>query len=250
MTYPTLSKDSARDLLDRHRRDEVVVDEFEKTTVFRDGGSFEMERAIEVSAVLWELAKTKMERKHLGGFDFDRQAASIVHERLRLSPLVAGDADFWRWLTFAANGELMELVDIRYERDPTLGGPREIYYGLGNIKKGMYAQLWLRADSVVDDTLDDPYELTRRGNVDVWDSHIIDVDFGSVHQFARAFIRWVFPTEEDQTLELDDYRILAREITRRNASMTLEILDQDDCTVFIEEVWGERDAWKPYYDSH
>ena len=124
----------------------------------------------------------------------DRQS-SLVHRHLGLNPIVAGDAGFWRWLTFSGEGELADLVDWRYPGQDS-GHAREQYFGLGQMKEGMYAYLWLCAQSVWDPTLEDPYELSRRGDVDVWQSHVVRIDFGSVPQLARAFIRFVFPDEE------------------------------------------------------
>ena len=107
----------------------------------------------------------------------------------------------------------------------------------------MYGYLWLRADAVYDDTREDPYELTRRGDVDVWQSHIIRVDFGSVPPLSRAFIRFVFPSEGEQALSRTEYRALAPELSHRNASMSFELLDDDAALAFVQKVWDERRDW-------
>ena len=103
----------------------------------------------------------------------------------------------------------------------------------------MYAYLWLCAQSVLDLTLEDPYELSRRGDVDIWQSHVVRIDFGSVPQLARAFIRFVFPDEESQFLRREQYRQLAREVTRRNASMAFELLDDSESLELIRDIWEQ-----------
>ncbi len=204
------------------------------------GADFDKARSVALSNVLWELAH------ELGkpGYSFERQAASLVHQRLELPSIIAGDAGFWRWLTFSLDGDLGQLVDWRYPAQET-GHAREQYFGLRQMKAGMYAYLWLCAQAVFDSTLEDPYELSRRGDVDIWQSHIVRIDFGSVPQLARAFIRFVFPEEGEQLLRREQYRELAKEVTRRNASMAFELLDDSESLQLISDIWEQRGAWGP-----
>jgi len=189
---------------------------------------------------LWEIAHDEKP-----GAKFERQVRSITHERLNLSSKTAGDPDFWRWLTFSSDGELAELVDWRYGEAEEAGSAKEKYFGFGKIKEGMYGYLWISADAVYDPTLEDQYELAKRGeDVDLWQSHIVRIDFGSVPQIARAFVKFVFPSEDEQQLSRDEYRRLAPELSRRNASMAYELMDEDACLAFIEEVWEERATWE------
>lgn len=243
MTYPTLPEDSARDLFEKYKSDSFCEKDLEAVTVHVEGFSFDEATAIDLCNLLWEVVQREKKGRSGWGMRFERSAAAIVHERLNLSPVVAGDPKFWRWLTFAAGGELAELVDWRYKKGETESAP-ERYYGFGKSKEGLYGYLWLCADTVYDPTLEDPYELTRRGDVDVWQSHIVRIDFGSVPQFARAFIRFVFPSEDEKPLSRDEYRQLAKELTRRNASMSFELLDEEASLAFVDEVWRERAEWE------
>ena len=203
------------------------------------GPAFDEAESVNLSNVLWEFA-------HECGrpsFTFERQAASLVHHHLGLHPVVAGDAGFWRWLTFSGEGEFADLVDWRYPGQNTVHA-REQHFGLGQMKEGMFAYLWFCAQSVLDLTLEDPYVLSRRGDVDVWRSHIVRIDFGSVPQMARAFISFVFPDDEVQFLNREQYRQLAKEITRRNASMAFELLDDSECLDLIRDIWERRHDWE------
>ncbi len=237
-SYPTLSVEAARRAFEEHLAEKSIESMVQKATVQVSGPEFDEAESIDLSNVLWELAHG-FEKP---GYGFERQAASLVHRHLGLHPIVAGDAEFWRWLTFSGEGVFADLVDWRYPGQET-GHAREQYFGFGQMKEGMYAYLWLCAQSVLDLTLEDPYELSRRGDVDVWQSHVVRIDFGSVPQLARAFVRFVFPDEENQFLRRDQYRQLAREVTRRNASMAFELLDDAESLELIREIWERRHAW-------
>jgi hypothetical protein len=234
MTYPTLSREAARKAFEAHVSEQPVEEIIATETVLSESGNFDASGAIDLSNALWDLVDVEPK----GGFKYERLAAPEIHQRLALHPIVAGDSGFWRWLSFSAQGALAELIDWRYP------SKREVYYGLGQPKKGMLNYLWLRADSVFDDTREDQYEVVRRGDVDIWQSHIVRVDFGSVRQMARSFIEYVHPSEDKQTLEQIEYRALAKELTRRNASMSYELLEDGDCHEFIDEVWKDKAAWQ------
>ena len=238
MSYPTLPVEVARRAFNAYVADQEVKLIVQEGTAQVAGAEFDEARAIDLSNFLYELAHG------LGkpSYAFERQAASIVHQRLDIQPIVAGDAGFWRWLTFSEDGNFAQLVDWRYPNQET-GHAREQYFGFGQMKGGMYAYLWLCAQAVFDPTLEDPYELSRLGDVDIWQSHIIRIDFASVPQMARAFIRFVFPEKGGQFLRREQYRQLAREVTRQNASMAFELLNDSESLEFIGDIWAQRDAW-------
>lgn len=231
-SYPTLSVEAARRAQEAYLAEEEIEPIVEENTVQLNGPEFDVAGSIDLSNILWELASNIQKP----GYAFERQAASLVHQRLGLHPIVAGDAGFWRWLTFSVDGALAQLVDWRYA-SRNAGHARDQYFGFGQMKEGMYAYLWLCAQAVLDTTLQDPYELSRRGDVDIWQSHIVRIDFGSVPQLARAFIKFVFPDENSQNLNRNQYRKLAREVTRRNASMAFELLDDSESLELIGDIW-------------
>jgi len=237
-SYPTLSLEAARQAFDEHSAGKPIETMVHEAKVQISGPEFDQADALDLSNLLCELAS------NLGrpGYAFERKAASLVHRSLGLHPIVAGDAGFWRWLTFCGEGDLAGLIDWRYPGQDT-GHAQKQYFGFGQLKEGMYAYLWLCAQSVLDLTLEDPYELSRRGDVDVWQSHIVRIDFGSVPQLARAFIRFIFPDEKTQLLQREQYRQLARELTRRNASMAFELLDDTESMALVSDIWDQRHVW-------
>ena len=237
-SYPTLPVEAARRAFNAHVTEQAVEPIVQEATMQVSGAEFDEAKSVDLRNVLWELAHGFGRP----GYQFERQAASLVHQRLGLHPNIAGDAGFWRWLTFSVDGELAQLVDWRY-RGQNTGHAREQYFGFGQMKEGMYAYLWLCAQAVFDPALEDPYELSRRGDVDVWQSHIVRIDFGSVPQLARAFIRFVFPEGEKQFLHREQYRQLAKEVTRRNASMAFELLDDSESLELIGDIWEQRGTW-------
>ena len=239
MSYPTLTRDSANRVLSVFKAEGDVEAALLEESMWTELGDFDAVVAVDLSNSLWELVGTVPN----GGAKFDRLASPTVHQHLSLDTVVAGDPGFWRWLTFSADGRFADLINWRY--GPSSGDhARSDYFGLDQAKKGMLNYLWLCADAVYDDGQDDPYELVHRGDVDTWQSHIVRVDFGSVRQMARAFIKYVFPNNESNRLTREEYRILAKEITRRNASISFELFSERDCTQFIDDIWNDREAWR------
>ena len=238
MTYPIVPIESAATLLDLHLRDELTDSEVAAVTKEVGSVTFDKDTVSSLNEGLWNIANEEESK----GNKFERRACALVHETLNLHPIVAGDPGFWRWLTFSNDGYLADLIDWRYGGEEP-GVAKSQYFGLGKIKAGMYGYLWLCADAVVDLTREDPYELSYRGDVDVWQSHIIRVDFGSVPNLASAFIEFVFPADRSNPLKRGEWRELAKEITRRNASMSFEILDDKATLNFVQRIWDERQQW-------
>ncbi len=239
MSYPTITSESARSMLKCLDDDKLDDDVLSEVTVDQSGPDIDRESIRDLSKQLYEVMDWVEGMRGKGG-KFERLAAPLVHEKLNLSPVVAGDAGFWRWLTFYNEGQFAEIVDLRYGKSAK---GRESYLGLGALKQGFLAYLWLCANAVYDAEDSDPYCLARRGQSDLWTSHLIRVDFGSMRPMARAFIRFLHPDDDHQTLEVSEYRELIKELTRRNASTLLELLDEESAYDFVTRVWAERNEW-------
>jgi hypothetical protein len=244
MTYPTLSEARAEDAL-RALRVSKPLDEKALAAIAEhaEGADFDESVLPELAAGLYEIVDNLGEpRPQNFGAEFERSAAPLVHQVLRLEAMAAGDARFWRWLSFAMGGELGMLVDWRYGSpgQPALAK----YFGFGQPKESLYGYLWMRANAVYDKERPDPYELSRVGDVDIWQSHVIRVDFGSVPAVARAFVELVHPKGASQALSREDYRDLAVEVTRRNASAAFELFDASAAAKFVSQIWKERDGWR------
>ena len=210
-----------------------------EVTAYKSGGEVDQEAIRDLNTRLFELMEN-VDGKRGKGAAFERLAVPVIHEKLNLSPIVAGDAGFWRWLTFFNDGDFVEVVDWRYGPNAKF---REQYLGLGELKKCFLAYLWFRANAVYNPKNSDPYLHARRGQSDLWTSHIIRVDFGSMPSMARAFIQFLHPDQEAQNLSLSEYRELIKELNRRNGSTLLELLDDKEALDFVSQVWAERDEW-------
>lgn len=243
MTYPTISEADFHEALELFRNGRLDDESIKRLTELKEGGDFNSLVVHELVSGLYQIVEGLGDPKPRGfGARFDRAAAAFVHETLALEPTIASDTSFWRWLSFASDGELAALIDWRYGTGEKYQAPKK-YFGLGHPKNSMYGYLWLRANAVFDSEQDDPYEYTRLGDVDLWQSHIIRVDFGSVPQLAKAFVKFIHPGPGKQRISRDDYRSLASELSRRNASVAFELLDSKEAESLINQVWEERKDW-------
>ena len=243
MSYPTLTVEAAVEILAMFAEDRPWTDEFTAATVEVDGPTIDDERMRGALDLLYDVVDSLGDDRSPGFFArFEGLAAAGIHKQLALPPRVAGDPGFWRWLTFSHDGDFASLVNWRYgSGDP----PRDARAGyfVGHVKDSLYGYLWLRANAVFDPECPDPYELCGRGDVDIWKSHVVRVDSGSVPAMARAFVRTVHPEPGVHKLSREEYRALAIELTRRNASMLFELFDDDEALEFVYGVWRERDSW-------
>ena len=116
------------------------------------------------------------------------------------------------------------------------------------MKKGMFAKLWICAASMYRPNQTDPYEGLDYMDVDLWDSHIIDPDYGSVPEMARAFVlvvrdRGIPRDARGSTDEIAGYRQLAREIRRRYPTTAFELFDDEAAYAWVDALWVDREAW-------
>ena len=258
MSYPGLPLDAARSIDEARRNGTETLPSVEGPTILKSGADFDESTVTDCLEQCSNLAEanTESDGSHA---EFDSQCAPIVHKTLSLSVRVAGDPDFWRWLTFTQGHWGAEIVDWRYgtQRRKTITPStiperaRPVYYGLGLMKKGMFAKLWLCADLM--HIQDSPADLCRYdgidyADVDLWDSHVIDIDYGSVPAMARAFVKLV----RDLALSRGSpnspeappgYRDLAKELRRRQATVAFELFDDAEAIQYVGEVWNERESW-------
>ena len=250
MSYPGLPLDVAR-LIDETRRTEATSSlEVKDATIWKSGADFDESTAADCLQCCTDLTET--ESSHA---EFDSKCAPIVHG-MNLSVRIAGDPDFWRWLTFTQGNWGAEIVDWRYGSGrgqsatsaATNRKARPVYYGLGLMKKGMFAKLWLCADRMHVEGMSGKYDGIDYADVDLWDSHIIDVDYGSVPVMARAFVKVVrdlsLPRGGPKPPDAPPgYRDLAKEIRRRHATVAFELFDEIEAREYVTDVWNERESW-------
>ncbi len=226
----------------------------EDATLYRSGADFDQSRGIDFLNQCSDLALTARDADWSAA-QFDSECAPLVHRTLGLPSILAGDADFWRWLTFSQGGWGADVVDRRYGgsrgkpswSDP--GGPaRRVYHGLEDLKKGMFAKLWICANAMYVEGATDPYDGIDYADVDLWDSHVIDVSFGSSALMARAFVKVVrdmkLPRGEARDPAVPaGFRDLAKEIRRRQATIVFELFDDRTALRWVEELWNDRGSW-------
>lgn len=253
MPYPVLPVTVAREAYARRRRGGEAHALVESETAERDGGEFRPELAQEVLEECFGLSPGPAgpRRAH-----FDAICARHLHTRLDLPAVCAGDPDFWRWLTFAYGGCGADLVDLRYGRNaddsivdseaPHSPVGRPVYYGLGPMRKGMFAKLWICANLMYRPHGEaDPYDGLDYHDVDLWDSHVIDIDWGGVPAMARSFVQVV----RDMALPRGDkpgecgFRHLAREIRRRYPTTAFEVFTDHDAYTWVAALWRDRETW-------
>ena len=253
MSYPCLGIEAAKAAYEA-RVDRRPPPRDSEATLYKSGADFSESNGIDCLNQCCDLALTA-QHDNWSAAEFDGQCAPLVHRTLRLPPIVAGDADFWRWLTFSQGGYGAGLVDRRYSGPrgrPSWSSPdglaRPVYYGLEDLKKGMFAKLWICANVMYIEGVGDPYDGIDYPDVDLWDSHVIDVNFGSSAVMARAFVKVVrdlkLPRGEAKDPAVPaGFRDLAKEIRRRQATVVLEMFDEQNARRWVEELWKERESW-------
>lgn len=250
MSYPGLHLDAARSIDDMRRLDRNRPPDADRLIVRKTGADLDESMAIDCLNQCWDLI-VESEDEGWKPAHFDSRCARLLHSKLQLPLQAAGDADFWRWLTFTHGYLGAEIVDWRYGNSHTKSESsiaRPVYYGLGMMKKGMFAKLWICANMMCINDAVDPYDGIEYADVDLWDSHIIDVDYGSVPTMARAFVKVVrdlsLKRGSPNTPEVPTgYRDLAKEIRRRNATVAFEMFDDAEAYLWIKTVWSERASW-------
>ena len=248
MAYPGLSLEEAQ-RIDEARRGGGVLPDVAGREAWKPGSDFRAATASDCLEQCCDVLYAIQEEKAPMA-EFDSRCAPILHRVLQLPPRIAGDGDFWRWLTFTQGGFGAQLVDCRYRgrTSDSDGLARPVYYGLRRMKKGMLAKLWMCADAMYVPGAQDPYDGIDHADADLWDSHIIDVDYGSVGGMARAFVKLVRDGELPRGYATDPaapagFRDLAKEVRRRHATVALELLSEAAAYDWLEAVWRDREAW-------
>ena len=170
---------------------------------------------------------------------FEAAACEVVHRELPLPPSVASDPGFWRWITFGAcDDELCRLVDWRFGSQRSIA---DVNYGIAsraNIWEGLYARLWLRGHLGHSSSGGDPYDVARRGDMDIWRSHILRQEFGRCRKLARALVCYQYPAGRAASrrgrLRVQHLRDLAKRLRILHASVSFEILDYDAVYAIVE----------------
>lgn len=226
MRYPILERGKAQELLDlRRANQEYDVDHYVDTR--GEGSDFDDSFILLLKAQLEEI-RTKypetLASKDVEGGRFEAEASSFVHKAIPHSIGTAlSDADFWRFLAVVHFPALVEW------RHGTKEAPAHLNnYGIGNTKRNLLFRMWIRAELSLDESADDPYRLSRFGDKDLWESHIIAVRTGNARATVRSLLTYLYPTNLNGKcrLKTKEVRQLAKRLTRLRANVLLEIYDE------------------------
>ena len=161
---------------------------------------------------------------------FDGEAAVAFHSAIGSLPsAIEKDRGFWIWTAL----QLFNVIEWRHARPE---GAHRYNYGLGARTSNYPMRLWLRASSSYDDLAADPYELTRRGTVDFWESGIIRHRYSSCRALVRAFVRYQYPAPSGRArlhpTHPDGLRSLYRILRREYAKDKIAIRSLDDAGAY------------------
>jgi hypothetical protein len=235
--YPTLPIEAAREALSKR----AIGEPWSGTSLVKwvgDGPKFDETKATELLEKLKEL-REQLALEPLPankGKDFEGPASALVHETLGLCSRAAGSRDFWLWLTFvAAEGAFADLVDWRFGSQETID---PVNYGIGRrsvIWEGLFARLWLRGNIGHDSASSDPYRIAKKGDIDIWRSHIIRQEYGRCKSVAHALINYQYPDgKSGKPLRVKQLRDLAKRLRIVDASVSYELLPSGKIKDLIE----------------
>lgn len=239
MTHPTMPIEAARDALQKRNNGES----WSCRPFVRhqgDGEHFEESRPerllSRLLAIKDAIGKDPLPKNMAK--DFESQSAEAVHQELALDTSTACSREFWLWLTFAAEaGQFLQFVDWRFGTQKSIA---PVNYGIGRqseIWEGLFARLWWRGQVGYDPALDDPYRMARRGDVDIWRSHIIRQEYGRCRNMALALLGFQYPTDDPGAgkLRISHLRELVKRLRVMDANIAYEVMDEPSLQELIRK---------------
>ena len=252
MIVKAMAQSDAKDILDaRNRGDDVNT---EPLSVETGTGEPLADSVIGASvSVLQEVQKTHSGESRpddpVSAARFDSEASVALHRSLTIDQTTAGNAGFWTWLAVT---QFNELIEWRHSRGSQ--GAHFRNYGVGNKWSNLLPRLWFRAELSIDRRAEDPYRLTRRGNVDFWESGIIRARYSSCRSLTRAFVRVQYPDERPDLPTLHPsnpkgIRELWKRLKRLQATISYEFIDEDGAIELIQDLAtdlrrSDRSVWQ------
>lgn len=251
--YPKLSRENAdvclklfkkNGDLDSQKVDELTQDKFQQKEHMQD--------VVETIQHIVDIADkvNLIDQSRASKQEFHRLACVELHKGLKSLCEILRDPDFWRWFTFAEDGQIAHIVDLRWGKlSEGYGSASKHYYGIGRNNQGFMSTLWMRAENTFDEAHEDPYHLSDSILGDeLWVSHFYRINFPGCKSMAKAFVSFVhenkLPMGDRGNVNDDGFRDLASELTNRFASTAYELMDQGEAYDFIANVWAEREIWK------
>lgn len=235
--YFVITDDDAKRYLNARDGDEPIpLDEVRQLT----GGDHPLDVSpiTELRETLVNLRSTfpeVLQRRDPAGGQFEQEGCGFVHSHLAVfPPEVMADSGFWTWLTLAYFDDVVEWRFGVREGLATLEN-----YGIGKPSEGMLFRMRLRGEIGKDETANDPYELARAGDQDLWRSHIIRQGYGGARELARSLLRLQSGKLSRQPLDVKGMRELAKRLRRLHSNVFLEILPASQSDALVLELCAD-----------
>jgi hypothetical protein len=231
-SYPILKREKADDLyvrLSQGHKTAGIADE----QVIGDGpyvlDGVDLQALYQALKHLWSRCKGSNKSAI-----FEAEGSTLVHSAMpNLPAYVATDPEFWMWLTFIpCDGKFADLVVQRFGKDA-----KSVNFSLGGLPESLYFRLWWRGSRGRDDN----YDIAKRGDMDLWRSHIIRIESFNSDMMLKAFVKTIMPEPNQVKVPLKQtiIRALAPKITARHASCAYETLTEDQCLGLIDSLLRE-----------
>lgn len=234
MRYPIISQENAKKVLDaRHQGDDVDCSELIQWK--GEGEDFNKDVVDNIYKLLIDLKEKypeTLKNKDPNGGKFEAEACVLIHENLAGNNDVYSDLDFW---TFLSVVEFPDIVEWRHGVD---GHHANIAnYGIGNRTENLVYRMWLRAELVALPAAEGKYDLAKRGDIDLWRSHMLRQNYANCRKLARALVRFQYPDANPQkpTLKIEKIRELAKRLRRIYANVVFSFLDEARIASLIEK---------------
>jgi len=243
MKYPVISIEAAQDLYSKFvKGEDALSSAFEKLA-----GNGDVLDRTQVDALLSDLQNLRAQINEepslpkAKGANFEGPASKLVHDHLRISPVVATSREFWLWLTFVACDKgFLNIVKWRFGSQQSIARENFGLTSKASIWEGLFARLWLRGRVGYCSDQSNSYDLAVRGSVDFWRSHIFRQDYGRCANVARELIRFQYPDEspDEARLKIKGIRELAKRLRIIHVTYALETLTSAQIHQLIEENAG------------
>lgn len=234
MRYPALDRTKAQQLLDL-RRAEQGYDESVYIEMRGEGSDFDDSFIPQLQTDIENIRKkypAELGSKDSEGGRFESEASQIVHQLVpkNLANAVS-DPDFWRYLAIFHFADLVEWRHGSKENPAHLNN-----YGIGNTKRNLLFRMWIRAELSYDELASDPYHLSKVGDKDLWESHIIGVRTGNARATVRSLMKFLYPQDLKGKcrLKIKEVRHLAKRLTRLRANVLLEVYDEPQALTLVQ----------------
>lgn len=169
---------------------------------------------------------------------FEGDIGILLHQVIQEGEM-AGDPDFWRWLCFCP------LLEALLDRHITTKHPfpSKANFGLGLLVENFAYRAWLRAEVGYDHASapSERYRLARRGDQDLWRSHVFRIRYGIHREMAHALVEFQFPDDSGEPFLKtgdpgDGIRMLAKRVARTHANLAIPALNKDECLCLIRQL--------------